>query len=461
MQLYAVAKRTDDDLGINLIRTGEIYGLQVDLSPKAIERAVAANPAFDVDKVSYELARYDPETVTLTTYPLNLVSDSRYFLTPKYRKVRSIAFEGHGNVFAGPGDVSLEFPDLPLGFVRDMFAGFGVNYEYRFIIEQLERTASASAVVMSEYFESKIDDDVVHLTYDTFDRWRRALRRSHNTAVSFANRSKSVYLRGQVEKELGLVSGAHVAASSLDELANEMTEVLALPGRRRPLSAATAAIASARSGSGKLAAGEAAELLDLNREIELLTLEQLIARLEGHLASNHNEAFWQRFFTDNPFILRLAFGLPIAIFGEQVAVGGTKFDGSGGKIADYVVKAGHFGNLAIVEIKTPQTPLLETGAYRGEVHAPTKHLSGAITQALDQRYQLQTSINDRKISSGVFDVFSFAMQGLVIAGRDPTGPAERKSFELFRNGLKDVTVVTFDELLAKLRALHEFLGTPE
>ncbi|WP_457817497.1 hypothetical protein, partial [Staphylococcus aureus] len=78
----------------------------------------------------------------------------------------------------------------------------------------LERTASASAVVMSEYFESKIDDDVVHLTYDTFDRWRRALRRSHNTAVSFANRSKSVYLRGQVEKELGLVSGAHVAASS-------------------------------------------------------------------------------------------------------------------------------------------------------------------------------------------------------------------------------------------------------
>ncbi|WP_457849444.1 Shedu anti-phage system protein SduA domain-containing protein, partial [Staphylococcus aureus] len=79
--------------------------------------------------------------------------------------------------------------------------------------------------------------------------------------------------------------------------------------------------------------------------------------------------------------------------------------------------------MAIVEIKTPQTPLLETGAYRGEVHAPTKHLSGAITQALDQRYQLQTSINDRKISSGVFDVFSFAMQGLVIAGRDPTGPA--------------------------------------
>lgn len=69
VQLYAVAKRTDDDLGINLIRTGEIYGLQVDLSPKAIERAVAANPAFDVDKVSYELARYDPETVTLTTYP--------------------------------------------------------------------------------------------------------------------------------------------------------------------------------------------------------------------------------------------------------------------------------------------------------------------------------------------------------------------------------------------------------
>ncbi|QDC37278.1 Shedu immune nuclease family protein [Sphingobium fuliginis] len=461
VQLYAVAQRMDDGLGIQLVRSGDIYALQVELSPKAIQRAVAANPAFDVDKVTYELARYDPTTITLTTFPLNLASHSRHFLTPKYRKIRSIAFEGYGDIFASIGDVSLEFADLPLGFVRDMFAGFGVNYEYRFIIEELERRASATSIVMSEYFESKLDGDVVHLTYDAFDRWRRALRRSHNTTVAFANRSKSVYLRGQVEKELGLVSGPRIAATPVDELGDSLAEALALPGRKRPIGAATATVASARSGSTKLAAGEQAELLDLNREIELLTLEQLIARLEDHLATNHNEAFWQRFFADNPFILRLAFGLPIAIFGEQVAVGGTKFDGSGGKIADYVVRAGHFGNLAIVEIKTPQTPLLEGRTYRGEVHAPTKQLSGAITQVLDQRYQLQTSIDHRKVSSGVYDVFSFAMQGLVIAGRDPTAPAERKSFELLRNGLKDVTVVTFDELLAKLRALHEFLGTSE
>jgi hypothetical protein len=49
------------------------------------------------------------------------------------------------------------------------------------------------------------------------------------------------------------------------------------------------------------------------------------------------------------------------------------------------------------------------------------------------------------------------MQGLVIAGRDLDDRDHRKSFELFRNGLKDVTVITFSELLQKLKALHAFL----
>lgn len=56
-------------------------------------------------------------------------------------------------------------------------------------------------------------------------------------------------------------------------------------------------------------------------------------------------------------------------------------------------------------------------------------------------------------------MFSFAVQALIIAGRDPEGQAERKSFELLRNGLKDVVIVTFDELLGKLRTLHEFLNS--
>lgn len=35
-----------------------------------------------------------------------------------------------------------------------------------------------------------------------------------------------------------------------------------------------------------------------------------------------------------------------------------------------------------------------------------------------------------------------------------------KSLELFRNGLKSVTIITFEELLGKLEYLLEFLRTP-
>lgn len=66
-------------------------------------------------------------------------------------------------------------------------------------------------------------------------------------------------------------------------------------------------------------------------------------------------------------------------------------------------------------------------------------------------------INNKKAASGQYDIFTYALQGLVIAGRDIDHADQRKSFELFRNGLKDVMVIKFTELLMKLKALHAFL----
>jgi hypothetical protein len=42
----------------------------------------------------------------------------------------------------------------------------------------------------------------------------------------------------------------------------------------------------------------------------------------------------------------------------------------------------------------------------------------------------------------------------------PFGNDQRKSFELFRGNSKDVHIVTFDELLEKLKQLREFLTPP-
>jgi hypothetical protein len=220
-------------------------------------------------------------------------------------------------------------------------------------------------------------------------------------------------------------------------------------------------VRSTRSAVGPLTREKPAEMLALSQEIEVVSLEGLIERLTQKLKKKLREAEWQTFFVENPFVLRLAFGLPMMMLGEQISVGGRRFSGNGDKISDFAVKAAASGNLALIEIKTPETLLLETTPYRRDLHAPARELSGAVNQVLEQRYILQKNVNNLKVASNIYDVETYAVQCLVVAGRTPETSAMLKSLELFRNGLKSVTVVTFDELLGKLAQILEFLrGTP-
>jgi len=138
--------------------------------------------------------------------------------------------------------------------------------------------------------------------------------------------------------------------------------------------------------------------------------------------------------------------------------GGRNFFGKGEKITDFLVKNGLTDNLALIEIKTPQTKLLG-GQYRSGVYSASRDLVGCVTQVLDQRHKMQAELNTRKINSRLLDVEAYAVRGLIIIGRTPDAPEQRKSLELLRNNLHDVLVITFDELLEKLRHLHTFLSS--
>lgn len=271
---------------------------------------------------------------------------------------------------------------------------------------------------------------------------------AHNTLltaldrVAYPERSRA-YRKDAIVEAIGKSLGPSVALSTDDQ---------------------EAVVRVTQAAARSLSRTKPTELLELNRKIEAVTLERLIERLKDMLTKKLKEAVWQGFFIDNPFVLRLAFGLPIMIVGDQLSVGGRKFSGVGDKISDFVVKAAASGNLALIEIKTPDTLLLEATPYRGDLHAPGRELSGAVNQVLDQRYQSQKSIQSLKDNSGVWDIETYAVQGLVIAGRTPEptpeSKARLKSLELFRNSLKSVMIVTFDELLIKLEQLLEFLREP-
>jgi len=66
----------------------------------------------------------------------------------------------------------------------------------------------------------------------------------------------------------------------------------------------------------------------------------------------------------------------------------------------------------------------------------------------------------RSEETSLSDSRSDVIRCVVVAGRDPHEAAHRRSFDIFRNACKDVDVLTFDELLGKLRLLRQHLSPP-
>jgi hypothetical protein len=210
----------------------------------------------------------------------------------------------------------------------------------------------------------------------------------------------------------------------------------------------------------KISRDQPEKLFKLRDKIELVTLENLIIKYEEALGKRLNESYWQSLFNENPFILSMIFGCPIIKVQDQASVGGRKISGSGDKITDFLVKNSMTNNTAIIEIKTPQE-LLIGKEYRDGVYSPSVALSGSLNQALDQKYKLQKNIASIKEESRIYDVETYAIHCALIIGQMPGDLGKQKSFEIFRRNSKDLEMITFDELLEKLKLLHSLLSTNE
>lgn len=187
---------------------------------------------------------------------------------------------------------------------------------------------------------------------------------------------------------------------------------------------------------------------------------RLIEKFSALLAKPPRESHWQNLLEQNPFILNMAFGIPVVSVQGQASVGGHKLSGKGNKIADFLVKNSISNNVAIVEIKTPDTKLFSSRDYRGN-YPPSLELTGAITQTLDQIHKFQMNIAHICYNSGLQGLKSYSVTGVLIIGMSPSKESELQAFELFRGNSKNVEIVTFDELLQKLKDLYSFLVTTE
>ncbi len=200
------------------------------------------------------------------------------------------------------------------------------------------------------------------------------------------------------------------------------------------------------------------DLQRLTKTIDFKKIDNVLKEWEKNKKNNEEVQFWQPFFKDNQWIISQVFSSPFTFFDNEFYVGGL-CSGSrkGSKNTDFGYKNKFSQNVAIIEIKTPMTDLVEKKLYdnRAKIYPMSKKLMGSISQILNQKDNLQKDfLHNNKQKD--FEVWN--PKAILIIGSEENerlNSDQRACFELFKNSQKDIEIVTFDELFEKIKNLSK------
>ncbi|WP_405066904.1 DUF4263 domain-containing protein [Kribbella sp. NBC_01510] len=407
--------------------------------------------------VSVKIIETDPQNGVVRIFPLNTLPGHPDYLGPKYTKIRAITlpFDDYEDIEIDLIDLLEDF--LPSGFIRDPEYGLGLIKDYGVVIDlieahtdcdTLEFTHSQSTTVSGRTFRFKIAD---------FEAIRSELNRIGNRGGMAIHRVKDALTHNALAEVLDLdekhySEGRHPTTKWMTKIAAGDT---ALTDREEE-----ELLAAAAASAAELATRTPHRVVRLQRDIELVNLDQLLRTYEAGLDAGHNEPWWQRYFEENVFVLQLLFGGPTVFVSSQVPIGKGGNSAKGKKIADYLFQSPTTNNAALVEIKRPSTRLMNARAYREGVYGVSSEITKSVTQVLDQALQLTKNEKDTQARTPGASWVSTAPRCFVVAGRtdELTTADKQKSFELFREHLSGVRVVTYDELFRQLQLLRDYLA---
>lgn len=177
---------------------------------------------------------------------------------------------------------------------------------------------------------------------------------------------------------------------------------------------------------------------------QIKSLKELADELETAIKAGHGESWWQTFIKEKILIIQQ--GYIQAIEKMNIVVGNTKFP-------DFSLVT-HDSYIDILEIKKPDTNLIKLDPSRNNYHADTE-LSRAIIQV--ENYIENISANKDAVRSYILDNFKLNLKvvrprGIILAGNAGKfqSQKEKDDFRLLVQGLKNITIVTYDELLTRL-----------
>jgi hypothetical protein len=441
--------------------------LSVTFSPSALafERAGRRPLAHGEALPQREVIRFDAARGQIELTPLIIYPDAGRFLQPRFDKIRTLVFEGYDVWLPDDADeVATALDVLPSGFYRHAEFGLGLPKVLLPIVKQIERLPKVDRLVVSKLRPAAVQGSTVILTHDDVESATAALQRLSDRHQRRSLQERNAYARNHLISPLDPVAFPEEVPPYTPDSLFETLAVVREARLRLSDADKTALVSEVRKGVRTLKQEAPESLFRLHRQIELVNLDVLIERFKALLAHPHEvETRWQKLFDLNPFILSMVFGYPVVKVLREATVGLSRLDGRGAKIADFLAKNPNTANAALVELKTPQTELLAAKPYRGSavdapVYVPHAKLTGAVVQVLDQRYRLQKDIATHLSNNRGLDLSTYHVDCVVVIGMLPKDPERQKGFEIYRQGLKDVRIVTFDELETKLETLRAFLA---
>jgi hypothetical protein len=196
----------------------------------------------------------------------------------------------------------------------------------------------------------------------------------------------------------------------------------------------------------------------LKAEAQIQSLKELVTDIEKALSENKGENWWQTYIKSKILIIQQ--GYIKALDKINVTVIGTKFP-------DFSLLT-HDSYLDILEIKKPSTSLLKKDESRDNYYWDTEiskaiiqvenYIEAVSRQAAEISVQLRTKHN--------IDIQVVRPRGIIVAGNSDafTEQKEKNDFRLLSHSLKNITILTYDELLTRLRnyieVLEEFRKAP-
>lgn len=379
-------------------------------------------------KPIYKTKELTGDKITFYPFSVNLADD-----TARPKRIRVVEFKGWKTV-----------EGLPKIFKKKSPYGFKFDGSTQLLNVLYKKFPALEKVAVTKTGQTRFSEKTITLNWNDFSGMVRELKRENQNHILdrkhlvheiISNQTGKVQMLGRLLRA-GELEDFISKFTSYDKISAEDIDSLTKVLRDIPSTKITAT----------------AHIIKTKEKLDTIYLEDIIAEFDNLMKSKPaDEESWQRFFEQHTWTLNHLFPYEVILHKGKAYVGGKTIENDEGRIVDFLFQTGFKDNFALLEIKPPSKILLKNNPYRDpDVYPVSDELSGGVNQCLDQKDIFLRDQGQKNLSLDPKCI-------LLIGRKTALNAHQGKCFELYRANQKNVDIVTYDELKAKLKGLHDVI----